>query len=754
MAGPLEGIRVVDFGQYIAGPLAAVMLGDQGADVVHVDPPGGPRWQHPSDAFFNRGKRRITLDLKSEADLATATKLIQWADVLIENLRPGVMDRLGLGAKTATKSNPRLIYCSLPGFGRDDPRAGMQAWEGIVHAATDNSTPRVGEEPEGWDWSRPFYSAVPLASNFAGLLGATGVVLALIARHRTGKGQRVEVPLFDAMFTLIGHSGAYVNEKGLHPPSPIHLRGSGAFRCKDGKYVQFDTSSARHLVWFAREAGITDWGPELLDISRLKDEVVNQQLHARLRELFLTRTAEEWEDVGNRAGAAIGWCRTVSEWIATDHARSTKAVVQVDDPELGPTWMAGLPIHLSETPGDPSRPRHQLDEDRASVLDALNQPTSPAEDSVNEPDLEHPLEGIKVLDLCVALAGPTCGRLLLEFGADVLKISAPHQGVGGYLNRGKRSLLLNLDSFDAQRAFWKLTEVADVVLENFSPGTADRLGIGYQEVKARRPDVVYTSLSCYGHFGPWTSRRGWERQGQAVTGIMERTGEVPAVLGPYNLADIGTGVMGAFATCLAIYHRFRTGRGQRAFASLAQTCTYHQAPFMLEYGGFSPSEPRGYDALGTDALNRYYKARDGWFFLAVPPSEAATLRKVLGLEDLGSEEDELAACFRTLPRATWVERLHAAGLSAQAVRPIAELMQDPSFRARGLSVSQMVEGVGETTAPGISIHLSATPLRVGDPPRQPGIDTAAILEDIDMADELAGLERRWVLQTADLPPAW
>ena len=146
----------------------------------------------------------------------------------------------------------------------------MQAWEGIVHAATDNSTPRVGEEPEGWDWSRPFYSAVPLASNFAGFLGATGIVLALIARHRTGKGQRVEVPMFDAMFTLIGHSGAYVNEKGLHPPSPIHLRGSGAFRCKDGKYVQFDTSSARHLVWFAREAGITDWGPELLDIARLK----------------------------------------------------------------------------------------------------------------------------------------------------------------------------------------------------------------------------------------------------------------------------------------------------------------------------------------------------------------------------------------------------------------------------------------------------------------------------------------------------
>src|SRR5439155_14825918 len=112
--------------------------------------------------------------------------------------------------------------------------------------------------------------------------------------------------------------------------------------------------------------------------------------------------------------------------------------------------------------------------------------------------LSHPLQGYKVLDLCLALAGPTCGRLLLEFGADVIKVQAPHAGVGGYLNRGKRSLLLDLAPIEGQAVFWKLVESADVVLENFSPGTADRLGIGYLEVSARRPDLVYTSMSCYG----------------------------------------------------------------------------------------------------------------------------------------------------------------------------------------------------------------------------------------------------------------
>ena len=244
-----------------------------------------------------------------------------------------------------------------------------------------------------------------------------------------------------------------------------------------------------------------------------------------------------------------------------------------------------------------------------------------------------------MLDLCVALAGPTCGRLLLEFGADVLKISAPHQGVGGYLNRGKRSLLLDLDSFDAQRVFWKLIEDADVVLENLSPGTADRLGIGYQEVKARRPDIVYTSLSCYGHFGPWTSRRGWERQGQAVTGIMERPAKCPRYSGPYNLADIGTGVMGAFATCLAIYHRFRTGRGQRAFASLAQTCTYHQAPYMLEYEGHSADGTPWLQRAGYRPPQPLLPGQRRLVLPRGPPSEGSySAERWPGSSDLGSEE--------------------------------------------------------------------------------------------------------------------
>src|SRR5262245_54909465 len=178
MPGVLEGVRVIDFGQYIAGPMAAMFLGDQGADVVRVDPPGGPRWNTPANATWNRNKRSIILDLKRENDRETARQLIAGADVLIENFRPGVMGRLGVGATAMTEANPRLIYCSLPGFGADDPRAQVRAWEGVVGAAT--GAYRAGK-------GRPVYTVIPYGSAYAAFLCAVSAAIALNERTRSGQ---------------------------------------------------------------------------------------------------------------------------------------------------------------------------------------------------------------------------------------------------------------------------------------------------------------------------------------------------------------------------------------------------------------------------------------------------------------------------------------------------------------------------------------------------------------------------------------
>jgi crotonobetainyl-CoA:carnitine CoA-transferase CaiB-like acyl-CoA transferase len=182
MSCALEGVRVIDFGQYIAGPLAGMLLADQGADVIRVDPPGGPVWDTPANATWNRGKRSISLNLKRPDDVETALRLIASADVVIENFRPGVMDRLGLGQRKVLGDNPRLIYCSLPGFASDDPRARVRAFEGVVGAATATYRPH---DPQA---DRPVYTAIPISSNYAAFQAVVSIVIALSARERDGLG--------------------------------------------------------------------------------------------------------------------------------------------------------------------------------------------------------------------------------------------------------------------------------------------------------------------------------------------------------------------------------------------------------------------------------------------------------------------------------------------------------------------------------------------------------------------------------------
>jgi crotonobetainyl-CoA:carnitine CoA-transferase CaiB-like acyl-CoA transferase len=190
---PLTGVRVVDFGQYVAGPAVAMMLADQGAEVIRVDPPGGPMWDSPANAVLNRGKLSIVLDLKTEGDRAIALRLAASADVLVENFRPAVMARLGLGAEAVTALNPRLVYLSLPGFSAGDgERTHLQAWEGVIAAAvgqfTDMGLNRI------LMGINPSFSPLPLASAYAAVFGAMAVTFALFARARHGRGEVVEVP--------------------------------------------------------------------------------------------------------------------------------------------------------------------------------------------------------------------------------------------------------------------------------------------------------------------------------------------------------------------------------------------------------------------------------------------------------------------------------------------------------------------------------------------------------------------------------
>ena len=350
--GALDGVRVVDFGQYIAGPLLGTLLADAGAAVVHVDPPGGPRWKTPANAVLLRGRRMIELDLKAAEGLAEARRLVADADVLIEGFRPGVMSRLGLGAGELLAENPALVYCSLPGFPSDDPRAGVKGWEGVVSAAT-SVYREVRAHPGGPIVNEnPAFLATPLLSTYAAAIAAHSVVAALLS----GVGQRVEVPLYDAAFEVFGHElqmRRNLKSGGFKPPP---RPGLGHYLCRDGKWLHLCLFEDRHMRWFARHF-VPEWLDEgVAEPDRLRAEPELQaELIRRFQELFLTRDAADWENaINGETGAPAAVCQTTEEWLTVDdHARDSGAVVALDDPELGATTQLGQPVVLSRTPLEP-----------------------------------------------------------------------------------------------------------------------------------------------------------------------------------------------------------------------------------------------------------------------------------------------------------------------------------------------------------------------------------------------------------------
>lgn len=738
MAGALNGVRVVDFGQYVAGPLAAMLLADQGADVIRVEPPGGPRYDTPANAIWNRGKRSITLDLARPEDRVTARRLALAADVVVENFRPGVTERLGLGAEELTAANPRLLYLSLPGFAADDPRAALPAWEGVVEAAAGRYQ-RPG--PAG-----PVFSALPVSSCYAAFTGAVSVTMALIARGRDGLGQRIVTPLYDSTFTLIGYQGQRIHNAPDTPAMPPiagpRAAWFGEHLCKDDRYIYFHLGN-KNALDFIIAAGAGEWWQE--------PEAAEQ-----VQALFRSRTAQEWEDLAAATGTELVVCRSSAEWLRHPHARGSGMAVEVQDPRYGPMLQPGITARLADTPGAIRGPAPAPDADRAAILAELERPR-PAPAAPTAPPLRAVLDGVKVLDLCIVLAGPTCGRTLAEFGADVIKIDGPARpsilaagrpaadmpnSFNLEVNRGKRSIVLDLKTPEGQEVFWKLVEDADVVVENYRHGVIDRLGAGYEAVRARRPDIIYASLNAYGYEGPWAGRPGHEQLAQSTSGMAVRFGGEgqPRLQVSGALNDFGTGLMGAYAVALALLERQRTGRGQFVNTALAYTACTLQSLFQYDIAGRVWDEPAGQAALGFGPLQRLYRAADRWLFLGAREEQLAALTAIPELAGAaGLTGAELAVFLaERIAReaaAVWVARFTEAGAGAHILTTTREVMEDPWAKAHGLSITREHEGYGLIDTIGPPPRLSRTPVTPGRPAPRYGADTDAILAQHGLAAE-------------------
>ncbi|GAA3226794.1 CoA transferase [Actinocorallia longicatena] len=751
----LTGVRVLDFGHRIAGPLAALLLAEAGADVVHVDSPEAARAPGPADAYLNRSKRRITLDLKTAAGRATALDLAGRADVVIENFRPGVMDRLGLGAGVLRAADERLVYCSLPGFAPDDANAPLAAWEGILHAAVAGYRPLSQHwDPTGRaratvaDREAPLFTPITTASNFGALMGAVSVVMALIARRRSGRGQTVRVPLAEAFCEAYSTMlGMRVYENGLM--GDAHMLRDLTYRCADGGMIDL-SPYAKFVVPLLAAAGVAeDWqAAGLIDIAERsfaperRDEIMTS-----FAELVRGRSAAWWDRVATEAEVPVSRVRTPAEWMACPQATESGAAIALQDPAAGRILLPGRGFDLAGAI-PPPRPRDLPGRDGGVLAPGpggwLSPRSAPEPGGASGP----PLEGVRAIDISQAVAGPTTARLLADFGAEVVKVGstvpAVTDGIVGHLHRGKRTILLDGRSEAGERLTTDLVRSADVLVTNFTPKSQERYGIGHRRLQAVNRRLVHCSISAYGSAGPWAGRRGYENQCNAATGMSWRYG---ARFGwtlyqPTPINDAGTGVLGAFAVAVALYSRGDDGDGVRVGASLAQASTLHQGVHLA----IEAQQATGPDTVrsehGTSALDRLYRAEDGWFFLAARPDQSAALLSALSLPDGGGEQGPpdpagptallLAGRFATGTARHWTDLLAGAGIAAHPVATIDEAVG--YLDGRGLVYFEPGPGGRAVARPGIGARwLSETPPRAGADPGPIGSQAVEILAELGLS---------------------
>ncbi|KKB12167.1 CoA-transferase [Devosia geojensis] len=377
---PLAGLRVLDMSQVMAGPFCCMLLGDMGADVIKIEPPGVGDQTRKSMGFrmkgedspgflaLNRNKRSITLNLKTEAGRKVLHRLVQTADIVVENGRPGVTKRLAADYETLSKINPRLIYASISGFGQTGPwsqRAGFdliaQAMAGVISAT-------------GLAGAEPVKSGIPVGDLGAGLFAAYGILSAVIGRQTSGRGQYIDTSLLDAALALsVWESTEYWATGNSPAPLGTANRMSApyqAFAASDGTFV---VGAANQKLWLifcdvVDRADLKDDPRYATNVERVR---ARSELAAELAPTFLTRTAGEWVDAFLAAGVPAGPIYDYARALDNDHVHHRKAVIEIEHPVEGKFRALGFPAKLSATPASVRMPPPLLGQHTEEILAEL-----------------------------------------------------------------------------------------------------------------------------------------------------------------------------------------------------------------------------------------------------------------------------------------------------------------------------------------------------------------------------------------------
>jgi crotonobetainyl-CoA:carnitine CoA-transferase CaiB-like acyl-CoA transferase len=739
LAGALDGVRVLDLTNGLAGPVAGMLLGDLGADVVRAGPPAdGPA--RPGRRVWDRNKRWAGFDASRDDDREALERLVAGADIVLAG--PERWRGRAPGAAIWVVMPPYLL--------------GETPWEperesaGLVHAWL------------GHAWSQASYEDVPvdcvfpLAEYMQGIWAAT-VATALIAGERRGRRTgRLAVVGGAHGGLLVWPGGFEVRRDEPHVPRPGGPGGAlpnyRCYRCGDGAWLFFGAFSAAFIERGLRAVGAGDVlaDPRVDgDPARVRDAENIGWITALLEALFRRRPRAEWVKLLEAADVPVAAVGETGEWLDNEQVRALGLRA-----ELGGAVMPGVFVGLSGTPASLRRAAAERPEAIAEVARGWS-PRPEGECTGPAGPAELPLGGLRVLDLGTIIAGPYVGALLGELGAEVLKIERPpggdeyrtaHAGRGGVgfpgFNRGKRSLMLDL-ARGGRDVFLELARSADVVVDNYRPGVAARLGISHGRLAEANPGITSVSVSAFGDAGPLCHRPGFDPVIQAMSGIMRTQAGPDEADSPVFLTvpvnDVIAAGLATLGACAALAARARTGRGQRVSVSLCAASCLVQSEHLVRFAGRPAPPGGGRDFPGPGPLDRLYRAADGWVRLAGAGQQA---------------KDGLAEVVAGLPVAEVLRRAASTGVPAVKARQAAELAGDLQLIRHGLLtvIEPGGSGAAAVAGPGHGLELRGLDRPPPGPPPRPGEHSRAILLEAGLdPGEVERLERTGVVFSRGVP---
>jgi len=802
----LEGVKVLELGHLVSAAYATKLMADLGADVIKVEEPAGDRARQrgpfpggivdPEKSglflYLNTNKRGITLDLRQEQE--TLARLVAWADLLVHNYPPALMAELGIDYDAFRRLNPRLVMCSITPFGLTGPHKDYKAYElTLAHGG-------------GWGWLSPGASDRPdlpplkaaghQADFQGGLAAATATLAAYYRALQTGEGEHVDlsVQAYIASFleqnlvyyTYLGRVASRLGRRLLYP--------WGISQCQDGLIflVIGEEDQWQRLVALMGN-------PEWASWEIFKDHYNRSKNHDALK-MYLDEWMKGWkvEDLF-RAGQEKRICFapvfSMAQLAEQEQLRSRNFFVPVTHPRAGTVTHLGPPYQLHEPWWKIRRPAPLLDEHSKEVKASLGQVKADAEGlrtsdpGLQTPSPQLPLASVRVADFTWVWAGPFCTMHLAHLGAEVIKIESQahvdmtrrlplypsdmkpgvnRSGLFNQWSQGKKSMLLNLEKPEGIAIAKELIKKSDVVIENFATGVMDHLGLGYEELKKIKPDIIMASISGYGHTGPLQKYIGYGPAIAPLTGLSSLTGYPggpPQEVG-ISYGDPNSGINAAVAICAALAARKRTGKGQCIDVSLWEAMAVLVPEGWMDYAMNGTEPPRRGNRDSWMSPHNCFRCagEDAWVTIACSTDEEwQALCHAIGQPQLATDarfrtarerkanEDELERLLTawTAQHDRWevTHILQAAGVAAFPSMSSKDLAEDHHLNERGFFARLPHPEVGVRTHTGIPWRLRQSPNGVRAPAPLLGQDTAWLMRDLlgYSEQEIARLQEQQVL---------